>query len=198
MTLSFAIQTQSGSSGHSGFPLPQLSTINSQLSDPLLTCLPCVSSHIQTGMRSVLVLLVSLLTVAISSAADSSAKDLIAQFYQAHRSKHDPLDETQLLGRYFDAALLKLYLKDKREAKGEVGRLDGDPLYNAQDIQIKDFSVSAPESAGAETRVTVHFKNIGKPTRIVYALSQTADGWRISDIRYDDGSSLKKILQGKL
>ena len=149
-------------------------------------------------MRSVLMLLVSVLTAAISTASDLSAKDLVAQLYQAHRSKHDPLDETQLLGRYFDAALLKLYLKDKREAKGEVGRLDGDPLYNAQDIQFKDFSVSAPEMVGGETRVTVHFKNIGKPARIIYVLSRTADGWRISDIRYDDGSSLKKILQGKL
>jgi hypothetical protein len=149
-------------------------------------------------MRFLLVLFVSLLTAAILSAADLSVKDLVTQFYQAHRSKHDPLDETQLLGRYFDSALLKLYLKDQREAKGEVGRLDGDPLYNAQDIQITDFSVSAPEIAGGETRVTVHFKNIGKPTRIVYVLSRTTDGWRISDIRYDDGSSLKKILQGKL
>ena len=155
-------------------------------------------------MRSVLVLLVSLLTVAISSAADLSARDLVSQLYQAHRSKHDPLDETQLLGRYFDAALLKLYLKDKREAKGEVGRLDGDPLYNALDMQISDFSVAAPETTGGpkrtgmETRVTVQFKNIGKPARVIFVLSRTADGWRISDIRYDDGSSLKKILQGKL
>jgi hypothetical protein len=149
-------------------------------------------------MRFVLVLLVSVLTGAILNAAEPSAKDLVAQLYQAHRSKHDPLDETPLLGHYFDAALLRLYLKDKREAKGEVGRLDGDPLYNAQDIQIKDFSISAPEIAGGETQVTVHFKNIGKPARVVYVLSQTPDGWRISDIRYDDGSSLKKILQGKL
>jgi len=149
-------------------------------------------------MRFLLVLFVSFLTAAILSAADLSAKDFVTQFYQAHRSKHDPLDETQLLGRYFDSALLNLYLKDQREAKGEVGRLDGDPLYNAQDIQITDFSVSAPEIAGGETRVTVHFKNIGKPARVIYVLSQTPDGWRIRDIRYDDGSSLKKILQGKL
>jgi len=144
------------------------------------------------------ILFVLLLTPATAFAGELSPKDLVAQFYQVHRSKHDPLDETQLLGRYFDAALLKLYLKDKREAKGEVGRLDGDPLYNAQDMEIRDFSVGVPETAGSETRVTVHFKNIGKPTRIVYVLSRAADGWRISDIRYDDGSSLTKILQGKL
>jgi hypothetical protein len=149
-------------------------------------------------MRSVLVLLVFFLLTAISSAADLSAKDLVTQLYQAHRSKQDPLDKTQLLGRYFDAALLKLYLKDKREAKGEVGRLDGDPLYNAQDMEIKDFSISAPEIAGRETRVAVHFKNIGKPERIVYVLNRTTEGWRISDIRYHNGSSLKKILQGEL
>ena len=145
-----------------------------------------------------LVLLLTALAAAISIAGDLSPKDLVAQLYQAHDSKHDPLDETALLGRYFDPALLKLYLKDKDEAKGEVGRLDGDPLYNAQDMEIKDFSVSAPEMAGGEARVTVSFKNLGKPTRIVYMLSRTANSWKISDIRYDDGSSLKKILEGKL
>ena len=149
-------------------------------------------------MRSLLLLLVSVLTAAISIAGDLSPKDLVVQFYQAHRSKHDPLDDTALLGRYFDSALVKLYLRDRLEAKGEVGRLDGDPLYNAQDMEIKDLSVSAPEMAGGEARVTVTFKNFGKPTRVVYMLGRTANGWKISDIRYDDGSSLKKILEGKL
>src|SRR5262249_18755794 len=101
--------------------------------------LPCASSFVRTCMRTILVLFVTVFTATISRAADLSAKDLVAQLYQAHRSKHNPLDETDLLGRYFDASLLALYLKDKREAKGEVGRLDGDPLYNAQDIQIQDF-----------------------------------------------------------
>src|SRR5689334_25063893 len=112
------------------------------------------------------ILFLLMVTAATAFAGELSPKDVVAQFYQAHGSKHDPLDETQLLGRYFDAALLKLYLRDKRKAKGEVGRLDGDPLYNAQDIQIKDFSVSGPEMARGETRVTVQFKNIGKPARI--------------------------------
>jgi hypothetical protein len=35
-------------------------------------------------------------------------------------------------------------------------------------------------------------------TGVEYVLGRTADGWRISDIRYDDGSSLKKILQAPL
>jgi hypothetical protein len=146
-------------------------------------------------MRLFFVSFATLLATAIAAATDLTPKDLVAQFYQAHRSSHDPLVETQSLGRYFDPLLLKLYLRDQREAKGEVGRLDGDPLYNAQDMQISNFSISPPETAKGETHVTVHFKNIGKPTRIVYVLTHSNTGWRISDIRYDDGSSLKKILQ---
>jgi len=147
-------------------------------------------------MRYLLALLAIMLTTAIGAAADLTPKDLVAHLYQAHRSKHDPLVETKLLDRYFDAALLKLYLRDKQEAKGEVGRLDGDPLYNAQDLEISNFSISSPETVKGETQVTVRFKNIGKPTRIVYVLTRTGAAWKISDIRYDDGSTLKKILQG--
>jgi len=146
-------------------------------------------------MRSLLVLLATVLMAAIAAATDATPKDLVAQLYQAHRSKHDPLVETKLLDRYFDAPLLKLYLKDKQEAKGEVGRLDGDPLYNAQDMEISHFSISSPETAKGEAQVTVRFKNMGKSARIVYVLIPAGAGWRISDIRYDDGSSLKKILQ---
>jgi hypothetical protein len=59
---------------------------------------------------------------AIAAATDATPKDLVARLYHAHCSKHDPLVETKLLDRYFDAPLLKLYLRDKQEAKGEVGR----------------------------------------------------------------------------
>ena len=146
-------------------------------------------------MRSFLVLLATVLMAAIAAATDATPKDLVAQLYQAHRSKHDPLVEIKLLDRYFDAPLLKLYLKDKQEAKGEVSQLDGDPLYNAQDMEISHFSISSPETAKGEAQVTVRFKNMGKSARIVYVLIPASAGWRISDIRYDDGSSLKKILQ---
>ena len=142
------------------------------------------------------------LTAAMTFAGELSPKDVVAQLYKAYGSEQSPAGETRLFTRYFDDELLKLYLKDKREAKGEVGRLDGDPLYNAQEVQITDFSISAPKISpsrtGMEALVTVRFKNIGKPTRVECVLRQTVHGWRISDIRYDDGYSLKKILQAPL
>jgi hypothetical protein len=146
-------------------------------------------------MRFLFLLIATVVTSAIAAAADVAPKDLVEQLYQAHRSNHDPFVETQLLGRYFEAPLLQLYLKDKREAKGEVGRLDGDPLYNAQDMQISRFSISPPTTVKEQTRVTVRFRNFGKPTRIRYVLTHTGTGWTIRDICYEDGSSLKKILQ---
>jgi hypothetical protein len=62
-------------------------------------------------------------------------------------------------------------------------------------MEISHFSISSPETAKGEAQVTVRFKNMGKSARIVYVLIPASAGWRISDIRYDDGSSLKKILQ---
>ena len=141
---------------------------------------------------------------AATFAGELSPEDVVAQLYKAYGTEQSPAGETRLFSRYFDDELLKLYLKDKREAKGEVGRLDGVPLYNAQETQITDFSISAPKITGGPRRtgiealVTVRFKNIGKSTRIECVLHRTANGWKISDLRYDDGSSLKKILQNPL
>ena len=135
---------------------------------------------------------------ATTFAGELSPKDVVAQLYKAYGTEQSSERETRLFSRYFDHDLMQLYLKDKREAKGEVGRLDGDPLYNAQEIQITDFSISAPRITGSEALVTVRFKNIGKPTRVECVLHRTANGWKISDLRYDDGSSLKKILQNPL
>ena len=135
---------------------------------------------------------------AATFAGELSPKEVVAQLYKAYGTEQSSEGETRLFSRCFDHDLMQLYLRDKREAKGEVGRLDGDPLYNAQEVQITDFSISAPKITGGEALVTVRFKNIGKPTRVECVLRRTVHGWKISDIRYDDGSSLKKILQGKL
>ena len=135
---------------------------------------------------------------ATTFAGELSPKDVVAQLYKAYGTEQSSERETRLFSRYFDHDLMQLYLKDKREANGEAGRLDGVPLYNAQEIQITDFSISAPRITGSEALVTVRFRNIGKPTRIECVLHRTANCWKISDIRYDDGSSLKKILQSPL
>ena len=132
-----------------------------------------------------------------SPAAPSPTK-VVTDLYRAHKGKADPLQDPaskKLLGAYFEKGLLSLYLKDQAESHGEVGKLEFDPLYNAQDFEIKDFSVAVVSQKKDSAEVAASFKNMGKDEKIVFLLSNSAQGWRITDIKYSDGSTLKGILK---
>jgi len=76
--------------------------------------------------------------------AATSPTKVVTDLYSAHSGKADPLQypaSKELLRAYFERGLLSLFLKDQAESHGEVGKLDFDPLYAAQDFEIKDFSV---------------------------------------------------------
>jgi hypothetical protein len=123
---------------------------------------------------------------------------VVTDLYNAHKEKADPLQypaSKKLLGAYFEKGLLSLLLKDQSESKGEVGKLDFDPLYNAQDFEIKDFSVVLVAQQKDSAEVAASFKNMGPSEKIVFLLSNTAQGWRITDIKYSDGRTLKGILK---
>jgi hypothetical protein len=130
-------------------------------------------------------------------AAPSPAK-IVTDLYSAHRGKADPLQypaSKKLLGAYFDARLLSLFLKDQSESQGEVGKLDFDPLYAAQDIEIKEFSIRPIAQQNDSAEVAAFFQNVGTKKKIVFLLSRTAQGWRITDIKYSDGRTLRGILK---
>ena len=149
-------------------------------------------------LKTIAILLTLTAAATTALAGERSPKDIVAQLYKEYGTEQSSEGETRLFRRYFDDDLLKLYLKDKREAKGEVGRINAVPLYNAQETEITEFFISGPKISGSEAHVTVLFKNLGKPERVEYLLSHTAKGWKISNIRYQDGPSLKKILQAPL
>jgi hypothetical protein len=130
--------------------------------------------------------------------AATSPTKVVTDLYSAHKGKADPLQypaSKKSLGAYFEKGLLALYLKDQSESKGEVGKLDFDPLYNAQDFEIKDFSVALVAQQKDSAEVAASFKNMGTSEKIVFLLSNTAQGWRITDIKYSDGRTLKGILK---
>lgn len=85
--------------------------------------------------------------------------------------------------------------KDAVKSKGEVGAIDGDPLYNAQDTDIKKFVIGKAFLKGEKATVRVTFTNFGKKQAIDYSLKKTAKGWRIDDIVYDKDNSLRKWLK---
>ena len=154
-------------------------------------------------MRKLIVTTVFLLSASrvwaeTSLPAATSPTKVVTELYRAHNGKADPLQypaSKKLLGTYFEKGLLSLFLKDQSESKGEVGKLDFDPLYAAQDFDIKDFSVALVAEQKDSAEVAASFKNIGTSEKIVFLLSPTAQGWRITDIKYSDGSTLKGILK---
>jgi len=126
-------------------------------------------------------------------------EELVAELYQAHKGKSDPLQYPQsekLLGHYFFDPLLKLYLNDQRQSKGEVGKIDFDPLYNAQDFQITKFNIVRLNNKGGDVLVAARFKNLGMDQEIVFEMRKIKTGWRIADIKYKDGRTLMNILKG--
>jgi hypothetical protein len=128
-----------------------------------------------------------------------TGKELVVQLYKEHSGKSDPLQypaSKKLLPNYFYKPLLDLYLKDQEASKGEVGALDFDPLYDAQDFEISDFNLVVLPNKKGSAYVAARFKNMGVDQEIIFTLQRTKTGWRIADIQYKDGRSLRKILKG--
>ena len=150
----------------------------------------------------VLVAILALVAECASAQAGSSdldtGKELVAQLYKEHSGKSDPLQypaSKKLLPNYFYKPLLDLYLKDQEDSKGEVGKIDFDPLYDSQDFEISGFNLVVLPNKKGSGYVAARFRNMGVDQEIIFALQRTKMGWRIADIRYKDGRSLWKILQ---
>jgi hypothetical protein len=80
--------------------------------------------------------------------------------------------------------------------------LDGDPLYNAQDMKITAFQIKPPEYGEGNrdlADVAVTFKNFGKEETVLFRVERDSrKAWKITDILYPgndtSSSSLRKIL----
>jgi Protein of unknown function (DUF3828) len=124
---------------------------------------------------------------------------LVADLYREHDRKHSPFFQTKsraLLDKYFTTSLAGMIWKDAVHSKGEVGALDGDPLYDAQDMEIKKFAIGKPVYEGGKARVNVTFENFAQPKSFTFTLINGRSGWRIDNIEYGEGRSLRGYLKG--
>lgn len=132
---------------------------------------------------------------------------IVKNLYAAEKAKRNPFFQTKdraLVDQYFTKSLGNLIWKDAVEAKGEVGKLDFDPLYGSQDPQIKDFVIGDTGWGGdkkfgpdTEAVVQVTFKDSGQAMMISFHFLQGKDmEWKIDDIRYPglDDPKLKDLL----
>jgi hypothetical protein len=123
-----------------------------------------------------------------------SPNALVSDLYREHNRKHSPFFQSRsraLLYKYFEKSLAGMIWKDAATSKKEVGVIDGDPLYDAQDMDIKKFVIGKPIYENGKARVNVSFENLGQPKNIVFILANGRLGWRINDIDYGEGRTLK-------
>ena len=159
-------------------------------------------------MKTINPILLSLvLLIALSFSANASQRtrasrvisprQLVVNLYAQHKTRSPFFQKKSraLLDKFFDRTLAGLLWRDAHSAGGEVGALDGDPLFNAQDMEIKNFEVG-PETVGAQAaEVQVSFENFGVKHKITFQIVAERGGWKISNLLYDEGPSLVDILR---
>ena len=125
-----------------------------------------------------------------------SPEQLVADLYWQHKTR-SPFFQHQsrsLLDRYFDQDLADR-IWGIPNIPDEVGPLDGDPLYNAQDMEIRNFVIHKPTTTNGTATVLVTFTNFGKKQEVKFLLASRSAGWKITNIKYDDGTDLIGILK---
>src|SRR6267143_950893 len=121
---------------------------------------------------------------------------VVADLYRQHKTK-SPFFQNKsrsLVDRYFDKDMADL-IWNMPNSPDEVGPLDGDPLYNAQDMEIRSFVIHKAMVINGTATVLVTFTNIGKKQEVKFLLASRQFGWKITNIKYDDGTDLIGILK---
>lgn len=132
-----------------------------------------------------------------------SQEGLIRSVYSQHqpwKKKTIIFQNKEGLARYFDEPLSELILKENECVKKtrELCNLDFDPIMGAQDFEATkpDLKIIKVQSKVDGLSYKVTFTNISKQT-LIYQLCNTNYGWKICDIVYPDGNTLKNILSKK-
>jgi hypothetical protein len=146
-------------------------------------------------------LLALIVLPAVAASPNDSPQDLMRGLYRVHDQGNGPLlDPAAGKARrvYFTESLAAALDHELERRDGdEIGNLDFDPFYNAQDTELGDLDFAVAKVSGNETFAIARFSNFGEPIEIVYKLVQDGRGWRIDDIDYGKGHTLRKVLQGE-
>ena len=153
--------------------------------------------------RRVVLMAISLavaLVAPVARAADPSAQSFVQAIYDQYKGKDAKgveLTNDAAVRRYFAPALAALIIKDRRQARGEVGKLGADPFIDAQDWEIDAVDIAIREIAPDKASATVSFKSLGEQRTVVLALVKLRMGWRIADITSNRKETLREFLSKK-
>jgi len=127
----------------------------------------------------------------------AAAEPLVADLYKQHDADKGPFREKKraVVDKYFAKPLADLIWKDKQTPEGEMGAIDFDPLYDAQDVGAKKFSVGKSTVNGDNAAVPVTYENYGEKKTITYQMVRQGDSWKIADIKYQGGFTLLGVFK---
>ena len=98
--------------------------------------------------------------------AETAPDVLVADLYKQHDADKSPFFQTKnraLVDKYFTKSTADLIWKDAVKSKGGVGALEADPLYDAQDSEIKNFKVGQANIKNRQSKRSRHvYDNFGK------------------------------------
>ncbi len=123
---------------------------------------------------------------------------VVADLYKQHDAKKSPFFQTKnraSVDKYFTKQLADLIWKDAVSSAGEIGTLDADPLYYAQDIDIKNLKVGTAQVNGDKATVPVTFTNYNDKVTLKFSLTMIGETWKIADIDYGSKETLTKWLK---
>jgi len=123
---------------------------------------------------------------------------LVADLYKQHNAKNSPFFQSKsrtLVDKYFTRDTADLIWKDSTTTSGEVGALNGDPLYDAQDTDIKKFIIGKASINGEKASVPVTFTNFDQKKTVTFAFVKEGGKWKIDDIGYGADYTLVSMLK---
>jgi hypothetical protein len=133
---------------------------------------------------------------------DEAARAFLAQIYGAFEgpdSKGLDFRDVRNARRYFTRGTAALIAKDAKDAerRGEVGRLDFDPFIVGNDWELRDLQITVSPAGRDKATGVASFMNLRKSTVVTFDLVRVPSGWRIADMHWEDGDSLRKRLMGR-
>jgi hypothetical protein len=131
-----------------------------------------------------------------------SARKLVQAFYATHMKGDMSFSEASLKAKekFLTPDLMKAALAKQAEdsARGTelVPDVDGDPFTDSQEYP-SGFKLGKVHSTEGGARVPVTFTwKAGNPSRtLTVVLKNLQTGWRIDDLRYPSGKSLRQLLK---
>jgi hypothetical protein len=113
--------------------------------------------------KFIIALLSMLLPATCAAQTKPQAEKFVRHLYSRYEHPASP-NGPDTMGRgaatIFSFQLLRLIRADEREAHGEVGRLDGDPICDCQDaggVALKGLDIQLSPHGRAAAHVTLHY-----------------------------------------